>query len=109
MLGIDLKTRRKHCRDQFDVGSTKATAKVAEFLFRKATTEGPQCVTAAIFWMKTRGGWREAPQTHEIAMKKASEMTDEELEARIRELDTALGRQVLELNPVEVRKPLSYK
>jgi hypothetical protein len=64
-------------------------------------TERPQCVTAAIFRMKTRGGWREAPQAHEIAMKKASEMTDEELEARIRELDTALGRQVLELNPVE--------
>jgi hypothetical protein len=43
---------------------------VAEFLFRKATTEGAQCVTAAIFWMKTRGGWREAPQTHEIAVNK---------------------------------------
>jgi hypothetical protein len=38
---------------------SKATARAAEFLFRKATTEGPQCVTAAIFWMKTRGGWKE--------------------------------------------------
>jgi hypothetical protein len=37
----------------------RATAKVAEFLYRKATTDGPQCVTAAIFWMKTRGGWKE--------------------------------------------------
>jgi hypothetical protein len=36
-----------------DPGATKATAKVAEFLFRKATTEGPRCVTAAMFWMKT--------------------------------------------------------
>jgi hypothetical protein len=49
--------------------------------------------------MKTRGGWREAPQAHEIALKKASEMTDEELEARIRELDSALGRPLLELKP----------
>ena len=56
------------------------------------SSEGSQCVTAAIFWMKTRGGWRETPQSHEIAMKKASEMTDEELEDRIRQLDTALGR-----------------
>lgn len=80
MLGIDPKTRRKHCRDQFDVGSTKATAKVAEFLFRKATTEGPQCVTAAIFWMKTRGGWREAPQSHEIALSRdPRDLSEEDL------------------------------
>jgi hypothetical protein len=25
--------------------------------------------------MKTRGGWRETPQSHEIAVKPASEMT----------------------------------
>ena len=56
VVGIDPKTLRKHYRDELDLGATKATAKVAEFLFRKATTEGPQCVTAAIFWMKTRGG-----------------------------------------------------
>jgi hypothetical protein len=55
--------------------------------------------------MKTRGGWREALQSHEIAMKPASEMTNEELEARIRELDTALGRPLLQLKPVEIRKP----
>jgi hypothetical protein len=95
----DPKTLRKHYRDELDLGATKATAKVAEFLFRKATTEGPQCVTAAIFWMKTRGGWRETPQSHEVAMKPTSEMTDEELEARIRQLDSALGRPMLEWKP----------
>ena len=65
-VAIDPKTLRKHYRTELDTGAIKATAKVAEFLFRKATTEGPQCVTAAIFWMKTRGGWREtatAPDT----------------------------------------------
>jgi hypothetical protein len=89
----------KHYRHELDLGAIKATAKVAEFLFRKATTEGPQCVTAAIFWMKTRGGWRETPQSHEISMKKASEMTDDELMARIFELDTVLGHPLLELKP----------
>lgn len=97
VVGIDPKTLRKHYRDELDLGAFKATAKVAEFLFRKATTEGPQCVTAAIFWMKTRG-WREAPQSHEIALKPASEMTDAELEARIRELDIQV-RPMLELKP----------
>ena len=32
---------------------------MAEFLYRKATTEGSQAVTAAIFWLKTRAGWKE--------------------------------------------------
>ena len=59
VLGIDAKTLRKHYRDELDTGAIKATAKVAEFLFRKATTEGPQCVTAAIFWLETRGHWKE--------------------------------------------------
>lgn len=103
VVGIDPKTLRKHYRDELDLGATKATARVAEFLFRKATTEGPQCVTAAIFWMKTRGGWREAPQSHEVAFKPASEMTDEELEARIRALDGELGRPMLELRPTLIR------
>ena len=56
MVAIDAKTLRKHYRDDLDTGQTKATAKVAESLFRKATTEGPQSVTAAIFWLKTRSG-----------------------------------------------------
>lgn len=99
VLGIDTKTLRKHYRDELDIGATKATAKVAEFLFRKATTEGHQCVTAAIFWMKTRGGWRETPQSHAIAVKRASEMTDEELEARIRELKVQV-RPMLDLKPM---------
>jgi len=59
VVGIDAKTLRKHYREELDTGQTKATAKVAESLFRKATTEGPQSVTAAIFWLKTRAGWKE--------------------------------------------------
>jgi len=94
VVGVDPKTLRKHYRDELDLGSTKATAKVAEFLFRKATTEGPQCVTAAIFWMKTRGGWRETPQGHDISVKSIHELTNAELmaiaaghTARVRTID----------------------
>jgi hypothetical protein len=84
VVGIDPKTLRKHYRDELDLGATKATAKVAEFLFRKATTEGPQCVTAAIFWMKTRGGWREAPQSHKVAFSRnLSDLSDADLMAII--------------------------
>jgi hypothetical protein len=66
VVGIDAKTLRKHYRDELDTGHIKATAKVAEFVFRKATTEGSQAVTAAIFWMKSRAGWKET-SLHEVS------------------------------------------
>jgi hypothetical protein len=66
VIGIDPKTLRKHYREELDTGHIRATAKVAESLFRKATGEGAQSVTAAIFWLKTRGGWKET-STIEVA------------------------------------------
>ena len=59
MIGIDPKTLRKHYRHELDFGHTKANAKVAENLYRKATGEGRESVTAAIFWLKARGRWKE--------------------------------------------------
>jgi hypothetical protein len=59
VLRIDPKTLRKRYRDELDTGSTRATAKVAESLFRKAIGDGAQSVTAAIFWLKTRAHWKE--------------------------------------------------
>ena len=63
MIGIDPKTLRKHYRQELDQGHTKANIKVAENLFRKATGEGREAVTAAIFWLKARAGWKETMQT----------------------------------------------
>ena len=59
VLEIDQKTLRKHYRKELDKGHIKATAKVAENLYRRATGEGREAVTAAIFWLKTRAGWKE--------------------------------------------------
>ena len=83
VVGIDAKTLRKHYREELDTGQIKATAKVAESLFRKATTDGAQSVTAAIFWLKTRGGWRESPQSHEVEVRDVRHLSDEELERMI--------------------------
>ena len=79
VVDIDPKTLRKHYRDELDTGHIKATAKVAESLFRKATSDGAQSVTAAIFWLKTRGGWREPPQSHQVGLYDLSRYTDAEL------------------------------
>jgi hypothetical protein len=59
-IGVDPKTLRKHYRQELRQGHTKANAKVAENLYRRATGEGREAVTAAIFWLKTRAGWKES-------------------------------------------------
>ena len=59
VLEIDPKTLRKHYRKELDKGHIKSTAKVAENLYRKATGDGREAVIAAIFWLKTRAGWKE--------------------------------------------------
>ena len=83
VLGISVDTLQKYFRDELDVGAIKANAKVAESLFKKATSDSLGSVTAAIFWLKVRCGWKEPPvtidQTLQILDKRASEMTNDEL------------------------------
>ena len=62
VVGIDDETFRKHFREEIDTGVARANTRVAAFLFETATGqrgEGSAAVTAAIFWMKTRGRWKE--------------------------------------------------
>lgn len=60
VLAIDAKTLRKHFWTELQNGAIEANAKVAQSLFQRATTEkGSAGVTAAIFWLKCRAGWRE--------------------------------------------------
>lgn len=59
VLDIDEKTLRRHYRDELDKGVTKANARVAAALFNKALGPGKEGVTAAIFWLKTRAGWKD--------------------------------------------------
>ena len=59
VIGVSKETLEKHYRDELDRANAEACAKVAENLFRKATGEGKEAVTAAIFWLKTRARWKE--------------------------------------------------
>lgn len=65
-IGIDPKTLRKYYRDELDNSVTKANAAVGRFLYQNATgntlkdgASHSDCVRAAMFWAKTRMGWRE--------------------------------------------------
>jgi hypothetical protein len=65
VIGVHPKTLRKHYPEEIRPGHVKANAKVAENPFRKATGDGRESVIAAIFWMKTRAGWKET-SVHEL-------------------------------------------
>ena len=56
---ITEKTLRRHFANELAWGSVKAHANIAKSLFNKAIGNGPQAVTAAIWWTKCRMGWKE--------------------------------------------------
>src|SRR3546814_1434475 len=56
---------RSQYPDELDTGANKANSRVAENLYRRATGEGREAVTAAIFWLKTRAG-RSEEHTSEL-------------------------------------------
>jgi len=59
VLGIDPKTMRKYFRDEMDVGAIKANTAMTQNLWNKAMGDGPSSVSATIFWLKCRAGWRD--------------------------------------------------
>ena len=71
MIGLrSAKTLRRHFREVLTHGSIEATAQVSQTLYQMATSgKDPACT---IFWMKTRGGWREKQRFE----KEASEVPD---------------------------------
>lgn len=60
VIGVSEPTMRKHFWQELEVGHIEANAKVASTLYRTATDPThPKSVTAGIFWLKARAGWRE--------------------------------------------------
>jgi hypothetical protein len=59
---ISIMTLRKHYADELEHGTDKANSRVGGFLFQKATGQRGDdhgAVTAAIFWLKARAGWKD--------------------------------------------------
>ncbi|UFW91043.1 hypothetical protein BjapCC829_21890 [Bradyrhizobium barranii] len=65
ITGISPKTLRKHFADELKRGMVKANVAVGGALYTLATSKGPGQATAAIYWTKTRMGWRETAQAIE--------------------------------------------
>ena len=59
-IGITKPTLRKHYADEIATAATKANARVAQTLYKIATDPNHKsCAASAMFWAKTRMGWRE--------------------------------------------------
>jgi hypothetical protein len=60
---ITAKTLRKYFERELAEGAVKANVKAAQALFKQVERGS---VAAIIFWLKTRGGWKESPQSVEL-------------------------------------------
>ena len=63
-------TLRKHYKDELEGGRIDANAQIATTLFQQAKKGN---MTAAIFWLKTRAGWKETSIT-ELAAGEGAEI-----------------------------------
>ena len=70
---ISKPTLYKYYREELDKGKASAVAKVAANLFDMATGNGNRALPAAIFFLKTQGGFRE---TDRIEIADVSEESD---------------------------------
>lgn len=86
VIGIAKATLQEHFRDELDNGKARTITKVADSLVRQALAGN---IAAAIFYLKTQGRWREAPQEHEHAGKDGGPV---QVEATLS--DTDLARKV---------------
>ena len=62
IVGCAPKTLRKRLRDELDGGIAEANATVAGYLFNQTKAGN---ITAIIFWLKSRAGWREREAAEE--------------------------------------------
>lgn len=82
-IGCTAKTLRAHFRAELDSGFAIANAAVANSLFKKAIGNDPGSVAAAIFWCKTRLGWKEKSELDITGSLAIRDLTDDQLVARI--------------------------
>lgn len=74
-------TLRKHFKTELESAHTRANLRVAQSLYNQAISGN---TTAAIFWMKTRAGWREkVSMDHTSSDRSMSPMTLDELYGKL--------------------------
>ena len=98
IIGISDETLRKYYSKELELSAAMMNAQVAQNLFSIATGKGAGAVASAIFWMKTRGGWKEVERKEvtgqdggpiALASVNLRGLNDKELESMQKLLDKA--------------------
>ena len=92
-IGIDDKTLYKYYKDELENSAIKANANVGKFLYQAASGQAlatgatySDCVRAAMFWAKTRMGWKETNiQEVKIADEPIAKVTIEVISANAKD------------------------
>ena len=79
VVGCSSDTLQRRFRSELDRGAAVALAAVAQNLFRIACGDGREAVVASIFYLKTRGRWRETPTEIEVSAGPGINRTQAEL------------------------------
>jgi hypothetical protein len=58
IAGVDRKTLAKYYREAIDMGYAKANSRISKRLFDIAMGDSKESLTACIFWLKCRAGWK---------------------------------------------------
>ena len=98
LLRLSLNTLKKHYAEELELGLARANAVVGGTLFAEAKKGN---ITAAIFWMKTRGGWRE---TAKIEHSGGTSLEVRQLDTT-RLSDAALGELMAARTPAPAPTP----
>jgi hypothetical protein len=79
VMSLAINTMRKYFLQELQTGHIEANAKVAQSLFKQATdSTSPKSVTAAIFWLKCRAGWREEDNKEYVGKKQEQMLAADE-------------------------------
>ena len=105
VIGVSDETLRKYYEKELETAAAMMNAQVAQNLFSIATGKGAGAVASAIFWMKTRGGWREV-ERKEITGKDGAPI---QLEARRTINLDALDEDTLQQIEHALRLALEHK
>jgi len=85
IVGLSAKTIKKYCSEELEMGTAKMVSSVAKTLYQTAMDRNDKGhVAAAIFFLKTRGKWREKDD-------ESQGMSSDQVKAIIADFATALG------------------
>ena len=74
VIGVSAPTVSKHFETELEEGLAKATFNITQSLYKQAMNADKPNITAMIFWLKAKAGWRDRDAA--VYVKKEDEKTE---------------------------------